>query len=236
MLIFIIPVKNKEVSYSWNNTKSLLIKTLKSILNQTSYNFKIIVASGHSLQIEDDQIKNSNKLKYITTNKIYKHNLSVEQKRKDKAEKLHLAFNEAIKYNPNYISVVDADDFISKNLVEYIENNKDNIGYCLNSGYVYDGNTTNEMFYVRKELSTFCGSTLIVKPELFKYTFDDDGIYKHFQNNHINGVPMPDIPFPSVIYNKGHGENFFPDIYLYGLGISCPIDNSIKDEFLFSIL
>ena len=43
MLVFIIPLKSKRGSRSWSTVSDLFERTLKSVCNQTSPNFKVVV-------------------------------------------------------------------------------------------------------------------------------------------------------------------------------------------------
>ncbi len=214
MLTFIIPVKSERVSGSWDRFSNLFERTLKSVCNQTSQNFRIIVVC-HEKPKTDFQHPN---LEYIHVgfdppkldpNTPEKHD---GQKEEDKSNKILMGVGHSKQYNPDYLMVVDADDCISNKIVDFVESNKNKNtdGWYFNKGYIY---REGDGFISLNQLNfnTLCGTCIIIKPDRIKEILQQVPhlLYVHKTTHLKNGGVLEKYPYPGAIYSLANGENHY---------------------------
>jgi hypothetical protein len=164
MIAFIITLRSKQVARDWGYTCSLLSRTLISIQNQTDQDFKVILICHEIPDIPRDQ---SNLIYYQVDfpppSKEYTEMLL------DRDIKEIVGRQIARKLNANYIMVIDADDCLHKQVVEFLNGKKSNSGivdgYFIDEGYIYFERT--EKILSRRGFHHFCGSTVALRPELY---------------------------------------------------------------------
>lgn len=214
MLTFIIPVKSAQVSGSWGQFSKLFERTLKSVTNQTSDNYKVVVVCHEKPETD-----------FVHPNVEYVHvNFEVPQlksapkekhdgmKEEDKSNKILAGVKHAEKYNTDYFMVVDADDCISNKIVAFVDENGDNeaVGWYINKGYFY--REGDKIISLNKEnFNTLCGTCIIVRPKYFQGIFQHSPhlLYVHQTMEFENGKQMQKLPFPGAVYSMANGENHY---------------------------
>ena len=209
MLVFIIPVKSKQVSHSWQRLSQLFERCIKSICNQTDSEFRVVVACHekpetkfvhshlHYVQVDFQapSLANSDYGQVKGSGDI------------DKAKKILTALIYAKQFNPDHIMVVDADDCVNKRIAEFVNKNTESDGWYLKQGYVYEeGN--NIIYLNTKNFHQSCGSSIIIKYSLYNSLFIGD-YYNHHNNVLRDGAILKKLPFVGAIYIIKHGENQF---------------------------
>ncbi|MEO1031281.1 MAG: glycosyltransferase family A protein [Bacteroidota bacterium] len=212
MLTFVVPVKSERVSANWSKFCALYERTLTSICNQTDENFKVVVVCHERPQI-DFSHKNIHYLEVDFDPPIRGESESDESINKrrelDKGKKLQLGAAYAKdNFNTDYIMTVDSDDFVSDRIAEFVNNNHENRpGWYIKKGYIYfEGNF---FLFKSQKFSYLCGSSVIVKPELFKYFFGLDPIlyFDHRLTVLNEDIVLDVLPFYGGIYSMANGEN-----------------------------
>ena len=214
MVTFIIPVKSAQVSGSWSGFSKLVERTLKSVTNQTSQDFKVVVVCHEKPEINFthpniEYIQVDFGVPQLKDAPKEKHD---GMKEEDKSNKILAGVAHAEQYNSDYFMVVDADDCISNKLVAYIEENadKDEVGWYINKGYFYrEGDKIISLN--RENFNTLCGTCLIVKPEYFKGIFQHNPhlLYVHQTTEFDGGHKLKRLPFPGAVYSMANGENHY---------------------------
>lgn len=207
MLVFIVPLKSRTVSNSWARVSELLERTLRSICAQTSDEFRVIVVCN---ELPDFQYRHAH-LEFLMVD-IYPTESSAKWinrgREDDKARRILAGNDEARKYDPSYVMVVDADDCIRNDLVEYVSSAAPGRGWYLPSGYVYVQGR-RWIYKKRSEFQKLCGSSLILKPDdMEKVVIEDDlGLfYWHFRLP-SDSVPLDPLPFAGAVYTVRNNEN-----------------------------
>ena len=216
MLTFIVPVKSKLVTADWDKFSQLFENTLKSICNQEDQNFKVVVVchekpistffhqNVHFLQV-DFEPPNTNAKTKASTDSSYK------SKELDKGKKIILGVEYARKeFKTDYIMTVDSDDYISNHISSYVNNKGTDVpGWYLKKGYIY---FEGKKFLVKTfKFNQLCGSSIIIKPDLFKYFIgvDPTFYFDHRLTTINSNIELRKIPFAAGIYNVGNGENIY---------------------------
>jgi hypothetical protein len=219
MLVFVIPLKSAQVSKSWKNTCSIFERTLRSVCNQTSANFKVIVVCNEQPEIA-----------YSHPNVIYLvDNFPVPQpkvrfdKERDRTRKMLAGIVRAKQLqNTTHIMLVDADDCVSNQLAEYVEANPQHPGWLISSGYWYQENS-KFVKVMRKAFYEYCGTSNILRADLYPVDSNDpesiEILQKSYRHKQIRktlasmGISLDLLPFKGAIYTVNHGENTY-----YGIG------------------
>ena len=193
MLVFIIPLKSKKFAGSWDNVCRVFERCLKSVCNQTSDKFKVIVVCNEKPNIKfcHDNVE------YIKVDFMPPEPCSA-----DKYKKIEIGLVYAQKYNPKYFMHVDADDCVNKNLVEFSEKNPKCDGWYFDSGYIYNEGS-KFIFLRKKEFNTICGTCRIIRYKIIKS--NKLPLHSH-KCTIIYGHKLKPLPFIGSVYIRRHGE------------------------------
>ncbi len=232
MLVFVIPLKSKEVASSWEQTCQLLERCLRSICNQTDPNFKVIVVCHTKPSIQLDRPN----IYYLEVNFDIPNNYL--EKELDKGKKVIAGLLYARQFSANHIMIVDADDCISCHIAKFTNQNPNSNGWVLNKGYVYQENS-QFIYYRKSHFYSWCGTCNIMRFDLCPLPYKE-GIYSeelavyYSGKNHSNiknqlkikGYALDILPFVGAVYIIGNGEN------IYQKGFST-IHNANRGKILF---
>lgn len=246
MLVFIIPIKSSQVSKSWDLVSKLFERCVKSVCNQTSERFRVVVVCHEKPKIKfyhpyityiqvdfplpKQQLKDLDLQKNLSSKGI-----EIFSKRVDKGRKILTGLSYAEQFSPSHIMVVDADDCINKNIAKFVVTNSDCNGWYLKKGYLYHEH--NKFMQIKfKDFNITCGSSVIAKYDLMNFMFD------HYEYNHQktilpNGINLKPLPFIGCIYSVGNKENIFQTIERQKekykkYGILLSIKNIFRYRFL----
>jgi hypothetical protein len=218
MLVFIIPVKSKEITNSWEILSKLVERCVKSACNQTSPNFRVVVVCNERPNIEFQHPH----VYYVEVDfpvPIYKeteqerlkgyeyafHSKEITMKNADKSRKLLTGIGFSQQFQPSHIMVVDSDDCVSKHLAEYVDKHQDGDGWVLRKGYIYREN--NKILYMNtKTFNQTCGTSVIIKYALHKLVFENPDWY-NCSFNVLPGANIQPLPFVGAVYTIENGEN-----------------------------
>lgn len=233
MFVFLTSLIHPDASEDYQLKVELLKKTLTSLSHQKNKNFKVIVAVNEISNLEEfpkfvdfilldtpvpESYKNTKKITY-------------EDIRSDKGIKLSAALLASKKYNPHYVMVIDADDFVHINLVETILNSQDEVDlFFVEKGYEI---SLKEIAY--RNLDNFhekCGSCFIFKSDLLRLNdreikeyelINTQKVKEQFNNFFITKLmgshkfsknffekyhkKIQSIPYRAVMYNVNTGVN-----------------------------
>ncbi len=232
MLVFVIPLKSPQAAKSWSQVSKLFERCVKSLCSQTSPDFRVLVVCNEKPYI-----------KFSHPNILYLEvNLPIpqptwEDRKRDKEQKLLMGLVHARKLEPSYIMPVDADDCLSKHLVEFVNRNSHCNGWFVSKGYEYQEGS--RLIYLRQEdFYVRCGSCNIIRynllnlPENINYDkprqfYQEHGRVRKFMDK--QGTPIEPLPFPGVIYITEHGENNY---YQKGFGAENPRMTHNPNKFM----
>jgi len=213
MLGFAISLRSQRTTSDWDRAVVLLARTLESILNQTSPEFRAVVGCHElpdALSIDDDRVS-FEQVDYAPP--IYKDEWVV-----DKQRKREVATISAHRMGCEYVMPLDADDLVSNRMTEYVLSEKAEYGYIVEKGYEYS--FQRDSFSYAPRLSRVCGSCGV-----FRWRDEDlpptpwqpgDFAYRDQVNTqHPNWMrrsmevnrPLVQFPFHAVTYVVETGQN-----------------------------
>ncbi|MGH7766515.1 MAG: glycosyltransferase family A protein [Candidatus Binatia bacterium] len=216
MLVFVIPLKSRRASRSWDYVNRLFERCLKSVCNQTSPAFRVIVVCHEKPTIEFTHPA----VTYASVDfpePDSHHHPSLNQ---DKYRKRARGFIIARPFMPSHVMQVDADDCVSNRLAEFVARNLQTHGWFLDSGYFYrDG---GRRIYLKEQgFHHWCGTSHIIRHDLLKLPENedlDDSDLASLSPARMRKSLLP-LPFPGAVYvNSRHGEgnrsrrNLFSDL------------------------
>lgn len=205
MLVFIIPLKSPQIAKSWDLVCKLFERCIKSVCNQASPNFRVIVVCH-----EIPKIKFSHShIHYIEVD-FPIPGQDIKSRDADKAQKILAGFSYAKKFNPSHVMVVDADDCVSKRLADFVNQHPQSNGWFLTKGYIYQENS-NLIFRRRKAFNTLSGTSLIIHYGLYEFVVNQSD-YNHVNPALPSGMELESLPFIGSIYIIGNGENIFHNL------------------------
>lgn len=212
MLLFIIPLKSKQVSVDWPIVCQLFSNTLESIYNQTDPDFKII-AVGH--EIPEPKHQRDDRLSFVSVDypppPPNNYGLGMD----DKWMKLRHAMVKARALQPDFIMFVDADDLVSRHLVAHTQSHPGSNGWIIRNGYRYAQGSN----WIEHTQKFDCGTNAIISAKSIVYpsnvsdeerercillTHGHTVICKHMAQR---GTPLEHLPFPGAAYIFSHGDN-----------------------------
>ncbi len=223
MFTFIIPLKSRSMSQSWDKVCLLLERTLRSIGNQTCDDYNVFVvchdkpALGFQsprvnyIEVDFDFIAEDKEFLICDQDIVIKH--------VDKGRKLFRGIAEALTAGATHVMPFDADDLVSNRVVDFVRRHPDSYGWYMNKGYNYTEGS-GHIYLKRRNFYMECGSTFIYRSDALDFPqepqYDRDYDYYRFFINHQyivekmrkRGKPLQPFPFRGVMYTI-NGENFF---------------------------
>lgn len=257
MLTFVIPLRSKKVSNSWTTVSKLLERTLRSVCNQTSSDFRVIVVCHERPDIEYTHPK----IEYIEVDFPPAKPDNKESKYIDQSRKMWTGLQYASEFADSHVMFVDSDDCISNKVAEFVSKNSGNYGWFFWSGYEYrDGERTIRCR--RERFNSICGTSNIIRTNILMNhirgsqlsDIKDRTFLQHTRLATIMknaGTPLQRFPFPGAIYITDNSENFesqatlilksikgnykltakYLAMRLFKVVTSRPVNQSICDEF-----
>ncbi|MGB3514471.1 MAG: glycosyltransferase family A protein [Microcoleaceae cyanobacterium] len=137
MLLFVIPLKSKQTSKSWDTVSRLFERTIRSVCNQSSNSFRVVVVC-HELPNNKYIHPYVNYIRVEFPLVYSQGKVNLRSKRTDKVRKVLTGIKYAQEnYSFTHTMVVDADDCVSRHLGLFVEQSPQNNGWFVNKGYLY---------------------------------------------------------------------------------------------------
>jgi cellulose synthase/poly-beta-1,6-N-acetylglucosamine synthase-like glycosyltransferase len=203
-----------DLANSWEHVSKLFERCLKSVCNQTSSNFRVMVVCNERPKINFSH----SQITYIEVNFPLPCS-TFEAKTLDRGHKVLIGIIWVQKIKYSHVMAVDADDCVSKHLAKFVEQNSHCNGWFINKGYIYqDG---SQLIYSKpKKFHIVCGTCNIIKLDLYD-TFSDlkrekkGLIQKYYGGNKYileklgeQGKVIETLPFKGAISIIENGENY----------------------------
>jgi hypothetical protein len=231
MIGFILPLRPKSQSTNWQKDCALLEATIKSLLNQSSGNYKVYIVFSDDPKLNITSCRLSLvyfPFPFLTLTEIrnsaslldgFGNDPVMLERRWDKSRKIFYGCKKAKEDGCSYLMSVDADDLVSDKLINYVEqrvNEKELPGFYINNGYLYKLGS-KRMIRIFKGFQNFNGSTHIIKSEFVTIPDFQNGTWMDYNlfTSHgwirqrlkdTHGIELEAIPFPAIIYVV-HGGN-----------------------------
>ncbi|PKG98815.1 hypothetical protein [Paraglaciecola sp. MB-3u-78] len=267
MLAFITSIRHPHNTNSYKKAVALYEIAARSICSQSNANFILVVVCNEKPVIEfhDERIHYHivdfpvppSLDEYLKTFSISDQDVSCHPKkyfpnRGDKGTKILSGLLYAKQFNPKYVYIVDADDWVNINIVQYLEEQADYPIWHVNEAYIV--NFKQKTFMTRYGISRHCGSTFIYQTDFLlslgnynqavdssssqqelmeatsvSYVHEICGNHtKQFALSIKKGTPAKPIPFPAICYVLETSEN---EVQHVDVNDGYPITRAVIDDF-----
>ena len=211
MLYFIVPLRSRETSKDWTRVSRLCERTLQSICQQTSDQFRVFLVCRDLPEMD-----------FAHPNlRVLQVDFPVPEAKKeaqmaDKARKVRRGLVAVREQGGGFVMGADADDLVHRSLAALVAKNSGSNGWFVRYGYSYnEGSRWLEKHY---DFHLHCGTSHIIKlgPDELPPDMESPR-EKYFvlcHGHHVlakfmaqSGRALTALPFPGAIYVKDTGEN-----------------------------
>jgi hypothetical protein len=232
VLLFLTPIRHPDNSSSPSQVAKLLELSLGSILNQTNGGFRIVIVCNRRppIAIDDPRIL-FHVVDFRAPLKPNGARESIEVIMKDKGTKCMAGLLLARQFDPEYVFQFDADDFVSRQLVEFATARPGRPGWYVDRGYALNWQTRR--IQRKFGMNRYCGTSTMVSaallwkmsraaPSLNENSSPEEllagtapGFVSHIMGDHRSiirscrsiGQPLTPLPFRGSVWALEHGEN-----------------------------
>lgn len=252
MFLFITSLRHPTNCHSYERVGRLLENTLRSVCNQSSDCFKVLVVCNQVPEISVNQNVEFLEVDFPPPSSLSQPQTGMEAIRIDRGSKYMAALVHARQSQPSFVMFFDADDYISNRIVDYVDNQPDSCGWYINTGYRYQYGDTHLSH--QPDFYQQCGTSLIYpysmldvpskligNPGLANIKLHTDEKYlKYILGSHriavkihqSQGHSFRPLPFAGAIWILGNGENHSGK---NGKSGDLPVTDEIRNEFSFDL-
>ncbi len=219
-ITFVIPVRHPENCKDWGRLKANLSETMASISAQTNNNWRAFIVANHGAELPEL----SKGFEIVRVN--FPPNVMHEQNdasKEDFLDAVRLDKGKRIlagmlcNRDTNFYMVVDDDDFISNQLVEFVSKNLSRNGWKISEGYVWGD--AGKLLFIHDDFANFCGTSLIIRSDLYKlpkhFELATSDYIKTMLGSHVKiskilegqHTPLAILPFRGAVYRIGHAQS-----------------------------
>jgi hypothetical protein len=208
MLCFVIALKSKAVSKDWEKVSYLFETTVRSAYQQSDPNFKIVVVCH-----ETPNLKGTYDQRLEIINVDFPPPSQAKMGMQDKWKKLAIGMVRVGTLNPDFVMIMDADDWVNYKLSAYVHAHAHENGWIMKRGYRY--RFGRRWLYLDERFN--CGTNAIINSKLIQFPTEPDQFSQCIllTSGHTViekdlaklGKPLSPLPFCGVIHVVEHGDN-----------------------------
>lgn len=246
MIAFITSLRHPRNSADYARVEELLQETLRSVTNQTSDDFVVIVVGNRapSFALPD-------RVHFVEVDFRAPAPASERIRRspfiRDKGTKIGVGLIAARDFSPDYVMIFDADDFVHRGLAEFVGQNPGRDGWVIDEGWMYS--RRRSAVQTQSTFNRVCGTCFIIPFDAYDVPADLDvsatrgqvreaygerlskiiGAHKHAVEWHeARGRYLESLPFRGAVYHVDNGENHSSNVMT---GRAKPLDAALAAEF-----
>lgn len=247
MLAFITTLRHPQNSVDYSRVEKLLADTLRSVANQTSVEYVIIVVGNKKPDFDLPERSVFVPVDFPAPAPPTGARTAREPFIWDKGTKLGVGLIAAQAYDPTHVMIFDADDFVHRGLAATIGADPDNQGWVIRDGLMYSRARNS---YVRiGDFNERCGTCFIVPfdaygvPANLDVTASQEAIAAAYSDRlwtimgahrdaeewyRGHGRELNEFPYPAAVYHVDTGENHSGKSLT---GFARPFDRTLEDDF-----
>ena len=216
-LTFLIPVRHPANSTNWARLKANLTQTVASISAQTNGDWRGIIIANEGSDLPPLPERFSVEWVQFPPNTRHEKGSGTTDEfldafRIDKGRRVLKGMLRG--RDSRFFMIVDDDDFVSSRITQFAVDHPDASGWVVDLGYVWDDG--GKLLYEHRQLNHVCGSSLIVRAELYGLPETFEAATPEFIMTMLGshrrigtllaerGTPLTPLPFPGAIYRVGH--------------------------------
>ncbi len=246
MLAFITSLRHPRNAVDYSRVEELLLETLHSVTQQTSDDFVVIVVGNREPSVELPDKVHFVKVSYGPP---APRDVRVSRSPfiRDKGTKIGVGLIKALEFDPDYVMIFDADDFVHRDLVQFVGERPGRPGWVIDEGWMYSRN--RRAVRPISDFNRTCGTSFIIPFDVYGVPTDLDvtaskaeireaygeriskiiGAHKWAVEWHAErGRVLERLPFPGAVYHVDTGENHSRNELS---GRAKPISRALAAEF-----
>lgn len=247
MLAFITSLRHPQNSADYSRVEQLLKETLGSVTNQSNEDYVVIVVGNQPLSFEPPERVHFVQVDFPPPAPPSGPRTEREPFIWDKGTKVGAGLLAARRFSPDYIMIFDADDFVHRDIVDFVSRNPGQSGWFIDEGWVYS--RTRNGYRAQHRFNEKCGTSYILDVDAYGLPQDIDetatqseiaegfgdrlrtimGAHRHAIAWHSeHGRRLSPLPFRGAIYHVDTGENHSLQV---ARGVLRPLDKRLADAY-----
>lgn len=249
MLVFVTSLRHPQNSDDYGRVEVLLRASLASVTNQTSDDYVVIVVGNQRPDFDLPEKVHFVPVDFPPPVDTVGPRTPLPEFVWDKGTKIGVGLIAARAFNPDYVMIFDADDFVHRNICDFVESSKEKspFGWYIDKGYKYS--SRHGIYQPISDLNRVCGTCHIVHwdiynlPEPIDLTASQAQVSAAFGDRlstilgaHRNGIEwfgregiqLSPLPFRGAVYHVDTGENHSGSSMR---GISRPVGNRLQLDY-----
>ncbi|AXT86313.1 glycosyltransferase family 2 protein [Aeromicrobium sp. A1-2] len=246
MLAFITSLRHPRNSKDYARVERLLLETLRSVTNQTSEEFVVIVVGNRAPSFPLPE-----RVHFVKVDFRAPAPKTVRVSRspfiRDKGTKIGVGLIAAREFSPDYVMIFDADDFVHRDLAAFTAQNPGQNGWVVKDGWMYSG--ARSALREQPNFNRTCGTCFVIPYEAYGVPDELDvhatreqvrvaygerlskiiGAHKHAAEWYAaHDRPLQPLPFRGAVYHVDNGENHSANVMT---GRARPLNAELSAEF-----
>lgn len=210
-VFFSIPFAGRRDDAGWEISCRLLGNTLRSVLRQTDPAFEVVITGHEKPALEE---LGDPRVTFLTApfdKPADPSGYCADKRSKRKNNAIYIK-----ERGGGYITYLDSDDLVSRNLINYIRYNGDPNGYIFKTGYLMDYRT--KVIGIYADFDKHCGSCAAIYSTAERIDPEGFGPFMTLHDGHkghplwqslaaMEGRPLRPVPFPAAVYVVNTSQN-----------------------------
>lgn len=219
LVTFIVPVRHQDNARDWSALKANLIQTVASIANQSNPQWRALVVANRGADLP--KLPEGFDVEWVDFSPNVLHEITHSPSKEDFLDAFRLDKGRRVLAGmlaaraSKYFMIVDDDDFVSSNLVDFVAKHDGATGWVIERGYIWDHD--GRIVMEHDDFNHVCGTCLIIRTDLYGLpeTFSGatpDWIKSMLGSHHritevlaARGATLSPLPFIGAIYRVAHG-------------------------------
>ncbi len=247
MLAFITTLRHPQNSVDYGRVEQLLEDTLRSVTQQTSDEYIVIIVGNRRPSFELPARTVFVQVEFPAPAPPTGAQTARAPFVWDKGTKLGIGLIAAAQHNPSHVMIFDADDFVHRGLAATVAGQSDHPGWVIHDGWMY---SRARNAYIRQpEFNRTCGTCFIIPfaaygvPAQLTERASQDEIAEAYGERlseimgaHRNaetwyrehGHMLEPLPYPGAVYHVDTGENHSGKSLS---GVARPLNAQMERDF-----
>lgn len=247
MLAFVTSLRHPQNSADYGRVEELLSETLDSVSQQTSDEFVVIVVGNqapafdlpdkvHFVPVDFDPPAPPTGPRTDRAPFVW-----------DKGTKIGIGLIAARQFDPDYVMIFDADDFVHADLAAFVESRPGQAGWVVDRGWMYS--RSRNAYRPQNQFNRTCGTCHILPFDSYEVPTDLDitatqdqvaeafgerleamlGAHRHAVEWHTaRGRNLQSLPMRGAVYHVDTGENHSGKAMK---GLARPLGRGVRNSF-----
>lgn len=247
MLAFITTLRHPQNSVDYGRVEALLEATLKSVAQQSSEDYVIIIVGNKRPDFPLPERAHFVPVTFPPPAPPTGARTAREPFVWDKGTKLGIGLIAALPFSPTHVMSFDADDFVHRDLARTVHDHPQHDGWVVQEGWMYS--RARNSYVAQKEFNRACGTSFIIPFDAYRVPVNlavsatQEQVAAEFGERlsaimgaHRNaetwfrahGRVLAPFPYPAAVYHVDTGENHSGKTLP---GFAHPLNSRIQREF-----